>query len=181
MKIIIGEIDMNNELLIRTIKYEDIEQIVDINIKAWKKEYKGIIDDEILNNLNKQEKIEKWKKNYNKGNVIVAEESGTILGFCRYDDSAVYENTDIDSEIIAIYVDCDKLGNGIGKKLVEYVKDALKNKNKAKMVIWCLEKNQKARKFYEKIGGKLIADEKYFEKEGKKYKEVGYVYNINKE
>ena len=85
MKIIIGEIDMNNELLIRTIKYEDIEQIVDINIKAWKKEYKGIIDDDILNNLNKQEKIEKWKKNYNKGNVIVAEESGTILGYCRYD------------------------------------------------------------------------------------------------
>ena len=172
---------MNNELLIRTIKYEDIEQIVDINIKAWKKEYKGIIDDDILNNLNKQEKIEKWKKNYNKGNVIVAEESGTILGYCRYDDSTVYKNTDIDSEIIAIYVDCDKLGNGIGRRLVEYVKNDLKNKNKAKMVIWCLEKNQNARKFYEKIGGNLISDEKYFEKDGEKYKEVGYVYNINKE
>lgn len=172
---------MDNKLLIRTIKYEDIEQIVDINIKAWKKEYKGIIDDEILNNLNRQEKIKKWKKSYNKGNVIVAEESGTILGYCRYDDSTVYKNTDIDSEIIAIYVDCDKLGNGIGRKLVEYVKNDLKNKNKAKMVIWCLEKNQNARKFYEKIGGNLISDEKYFEKEGEKYKEVGYVYNINKE
>lgn len=181
MKIIIGEIYMDNKLLIRTIKYEDIEQIVDINIKAWKKEYKGIIDDEILNNLNRQEKIKKWKKSYNKGNVIVAEESGTILGYCRYDDSTVYKNTDIDSEIIAIYVDCDKLGNGIGRKLVEYVKNDLKNKNKAKMVIWCLEKNQNARKFYEKIGGNLISDEKYFEKEGEKYKEVGYVYNINKE
>lgn len=172
---------MDNKLLIRTIKYEDIEQIVDINIKAWKKEYKGIIDDEILNNLNRQEKIKKWKKSYNKGNVIVAEESGTILGYCRYDDSTVYKNTDIDSEIIAIYVDCDKLGNGIGRKLVEYVKNDLKNKNKAKMVIWCLEKNQNARKFYEKIGENLISDEKYFEKDGEKYKEVGYVYNINKE
>ena len=87
----------------------------------------------------------------------------------------------IDSEIIAIYVDCDKLGNGIGRRLVEYVKNDLKNKNKAKMVIWCLEKNQNARKFYEKIGGNLISDEKYFEKDGEKYKEVGYVYNINKE
>ena len=47
MKIIMGEIDMDNKLLIRTIKHEDIEQIVDINIKDWKKEYKGIIDDEI--------------------------------------------------------------------------------------------------------------------------------------
>ena len=46
------------------------------------------------------------------------------------------------------------------------------------MVIWCLEKNQNARKFYEKMGGNLLSDEKHFEKEGKKYKEVGYVYNI---
>ena len=45
------------------------------------------------------------------------------------------------------------------------------------MVIWCLEKNQNARKFYE-MGGNLLSDEKYFEKEGKKYKEVRYVYNI---
>lgn len=170
--------NLNNKLVIRKVKYEDIEQIVDINIKEWKKVYKGIIDDDILNNLNREEKIKKWRKHYNIGNVIVAEENGTILGYCRYDDNAIYENTDIDSEIIAIYVDCDKLGNGIGRKLIEYVKNDLKNKDKTKMVIWCLEKNQNARKFYEKMGGNLLSDEKYFEKEGKKYKEVGYVYNI---
>lgn len=170
--------NLNNKLVIRKVKYEDIEQIVDINIKDWKKVYKGIIDDEILDNLNREEKIKKWREHYNIGNVIVAEENGTILGYCRYDDNVVYENTDIDSEIIAIYVDCDKLGNGIGKKLVEYVKTDLKNKNKTKMVIWCLEKNQNARKFYEKMGGNLLSDEKHFEKEGKKYKEVVYVYNI---
>ena len=46
------------------------------------------------------------------------------------------------------------------------------------MIIWCLEKNKNARRFYEKMGGKLINDEKYFEKEGKKYREVGYVFDI---
>lgn len=45
---------LKNKFLIRTAKYEDIEKIVDINIKDWKKVYKGIIDDNILNNLNKQ-------------------------------------------------------------------------------------------------------------------------------
>ena len=168
----------NNKVIIRKVKYGDIEQIVDINIKDWKIVYKGIIDDEILDNLNREEKIKKWREHYNIGNVIVAEENGTILGYCRYDDNAIYENTDIDSEIIAIYVDCDKLGNGIGRALIEYVKKDLKNKNKTKMVIWCLEKNQNERKFYEKMGGNLLSDEKYFEKEGRKYKEVGYVYDI---
>ena len=47
-------------VLIRKAKYEDIERIVDINIKDWKKVYKGIIDDKILNNLSRDEKIRKW-------------------------------------------------------------------------------------------------------------------------
>ena len=172
------EIIDKNKILIRKVKYDDIEQIVDINIKDWKKVYKGIIDDEILDKLDRNKKIEKRRKHYNVGNVIVAEQDGILVGYCRYDDNTVYENTNIDSEIIAIYVDFDKLGLGIGRKLVEYVLSDLKNKNKTKMVIWCLEKNDNARKFYEKMGGELINDEKYFEKEGKKYKEVGYVYNI---
>lgn len=166
---------LSNKVLIRKVEYKDIEKIVDINIKDWKKLYRGIIDDDILNTLNREEKIKKWKEHYNIGNVVVAEENGTILGYCRYDDNASYENTDIDSEIIAIYVDCDKLGNGVGRKLVEYVIMDLKSKNKTKMVIWCLEKNQNARKFYEKMGGNLLSNEKYFKKEGKKYKEVGYI------
>ena len=169
---------LKDKILIRNVKYEDIEQIVDINIKDWKKVYKGIISDEILYNLDRNKKIEKWKKHYNMGNVIVAEQNGKLLGYCRYDDNSIYENIDIDSEIIAIYVDCDNLGNGVGRKLLEYVMRDLKNKNKTKMIIWCLEKNENARKFYEKVGGKLVNDEKYFEIEGQKYKEVGYIYDI---
>ncbi len=169
-----------NKILIRKVKYDDIEQIVDINIKDWKKVYKGIIDDEILDNLDRSKKIEKWKKHYNTGNVIVAEKNGSVLGYCRYDDNAYYENTDIDSEIIALYVDYDKLGNGVGRKLFEYVIIDLKNKQKNKMVIWCLEKNENARKFYEKMGGELVNKEKYFEKDGRIYKEVGYIYDVKK-
>ena len=72
----------------------------------------------------------------------------------------------------------DNIGQGIGKKLVEYVKEDLKNKKRKKMIIWCLQENINARKFYEKIGGELIQEEKYFEKDGKKYKEVGYIFDI---
>ena len=168
---------MNNKL-IRKARYEDIEQIVDINIQDWKQVYKGIIDDVSLENLDKKEKIEKWKESYNKGNVIVFEKNGKVLGYCRYDDNVSNENNKIDSEIIALYVKYDNIGQGIGKKLVEYVKEDLKNKKRKKMIIWCLQENINARKFYEKIGVELIQEEKYFEKDGKKYKEVGYIFDI---
>ena len=150
-------------MLIRKVKYEDIEQIVDIDIKDWKIMYRGIIDDNILKNLDRNKKIEKYKKRYETEKIIVAENHETVLGFCWYDDNIENEKNGADSEIVAIYVDCDNLGNGIGKR---------------KMILWCLEKNENARKFYEKMGGKLVNDEKYFEIEGQKYKEVGYIYNI---
>lgn len=169
---------LKDKILIRKVKYDDIEKIVDINIKDWKRGYKGIIDDAILDNLNRNEKIEKWRKHYNIGNVVVAEKNGEILGYCRYEDNSVYENTDIDSEIIAIYVDYDNICKGVGKALLEYVINDLRDKNKIKMIIWCLEENRNGRKFYERMGGKLIQEEKYFEKDGKKYKEVGYIYDI---
>lgn len=170
---------LDSKILVRKVRYEDIERIVDINIKDWKKAYRGIIDDEILDNLDRNKKIEKWRKHYNNGNVIVAEKNESVLGFCRYDDKVTYENSNIDSEIIALYVDYEEIGNGIGRKLVEYVINDLKNKNKTKMVIWCLEENKNARKFYEKMGGRLVKEEKYFVIDDKKYKEVGYIYNIN--
>lgn len=167
-----------SKVVIRKARFEDIEAIVDINIKDWKKAYKGIIDDSILNNLDRNEKIEKWKKRFDPECTIVAEENGCIIGYCRYDDDVSGQGHGIDSEIIALYVDYDKTRYGIGQKLMEYVKNDLKNKNKFKMVIWCLEENRIGRSFYEKMGGILIEDEKYYEKDGKRYKEVGYVYDI---
>ena len=76
---------------IRKMRYEDIEKIVDINIRDWKKVYKGIIDDDTLNNLNRNEKIERWRKNYNKDNVIIAEENEIVVGYCKYSSSVKYE------------------------------------------------------------------------------------------
>ena len=167
-----------NEILIRKAKYDDIEQMADININDWKKVYKGIISQKILDNLNREERIQKWQQSFNFEKTIVAEQNGVVLGYCRYEDNVVHDENDIDSEIIAIYVDYERIGKGIGRKLVEHVIDIFKKQKKNKMVIWCLEENLNARKFYEKMGGKLIENQKYFEKDEGKYKEVGYVYTL---
>ena len=46
-------------MIIRKMKDEDIEKLVEININVWEKAYKGIIDKDILDNLDKNKKIEK--------------------------------------------------------------------------------------------------------------------------
>ena len=56
----IGEIMEN--VIIRNIKEKDIPSVVDIQISGWQTAYKGIIDDKVLNSMNRDEKIKKKKR-----------------------------------------------------------------------------------------------------------------------
>lgn len=166
-------------IVIRNIKEEDIPSIVDITINSWKKAYKGIIDDNVLNSMNRQEKMEKLRKSYKKDRYIVAEINEEIVGFCRYIDNNSYTPNilEIDCEIVALYVKPIFKYNGIGTKMVQFVINEFRNEGKTKMIIWCLKDNKPSRKFYTKMGGKIMK-EKVYEKGGKKYIEVGFQYTI---
>lgn len=75
------------EVIIRNIEEKDIPSVVDIQINGWRTAYKGIIDDSVLDSMNKNERIEKIKKRYKEDGFIVAELNNEVVGFCRYADS----------------------------------------------------------------------------------------------
>ncbi len=166
-------------IIIRNIEEKDIPSIVDIQIEGWRSAYKGIVDDEYLNSMNREERIERRKKNYKENSIIVAELNHEVVGFCWYAANNKFSPNmhDIDCEITALYVKPDLKYNGIGTKLFKYVIDEFKNKNKTKMIIWCLKDNEPSKKFYTKMGGKIVK-EKIMEIGDKNYLEVGFEYNI---
>lgn len=170
---------MSDNIIIRKVEPKDIQSVVDIQVNGWKTAYKGIISDDFLESMNKEEKINKRKKDYNKTGFIVAELKNEIVGFCRYIDNNTYsKDLDyIDCEILALYVKVDLKYRGIGTKLFEYVKHEFQTKNKSKMILWCLKENDPSKKFYKKMGGKIV-EEKEIELKGKKYREVGFLYSI---
>ena len=94
------------EVIIRKVKREDIEQVVDIQVTGWQTAYRGIIDDEYLNNMSREEKIKKRQKDFNENGFIVAEIEDKVIGFCRYSDTNKYEieKENIDCELMALYV-----------------------------------------------------------------------------
>lgn len=166
-------------IIIRNIEEKDIPSIIDIQINGWKTAYKGIIDDSFLNSMNKEKKIKQRRKDYKKDGYIIAEIDKEIVGFCRYIDNNTYtpNMSEIDCEIVALYVKPNFKYNGIGTKLFEFVIDEFKRKNKTKMIIWCLKYNEPSIKFYKKMGG-IITKEKIVEIADKKYVELGFEYNI---
>lgn len=69
--------------MIRNSEEKDIESVVDIQITDWKSAYKGIVDDNVLNSMNRNKKIEKRKNDDKENGFIVAELNNQIVGF-RY-------------------------------------------------------------------------------------------------
>lgn len=165
------------DIIIREMKEEDIPSIADIQVNGWKTAYRGIIDDDYLDTINRDEIIERRKKGYKQNDFIVAELKKEVVGFCWYidDNSFTPNETDIDCEIIALYVRPDLKYQGIGTKLFQYATNEIKSKNKTKMAVWCLKDNEPAKLFYTKMGGKM-AKEKIVEIGGKNYSEVGFLF-----
>ena len=161
-------------LIVRNIEEKDIPSVVDIQIDGWKSAYKGIVDNNILNSMNRNERIEKRKNDYKQNGFIVAELNSQIVGFCRYIDSNKFTPniSNIDCELLALYVKPNLKYNGIGTRLFQFVKNEFKSKNKTKMILWCLKDNEPSKKFYTKMGGEIVKERTI------KIGEVGFIYSI---
>lgn len=162
---------------IRKAKISDIEQIVQVHIACWKTTYKGIVPDEFLENLSADKSIKNWKNFYsNSPNniLLVAEnENSQIIGFCSGGLNRDKEKTArFHGELMAIYILEDYQKQGIGKKLVKALVQALREKNINNMVAWVLEENN-SKIFYEKIGCEFVA-KKTLEIGGKELTVIAY-------
>ena len=167
------------KLVIRKLQEKDIPHIVDIQITGWQTAYKGIIDDAILISMDKTKRIERIKQHYKETDFIVAELSDEVVGFCNYIDSPKYtpDISDIDCELLALYIKPDLKYNGIGTQLFHFVINDFKRKNKTKMILWCLKDNIPSIKFYSKMGGEIIKD-RIINMGNHIYCEVGFGYNL---
>lgn len=167
-------------IIIRNVKKEDLWSVSSIVVEGWKSAYRGIIDDEFLDSLKVEDNYNKRLKDYQENGFIVAEIDNEVVGFCRYTINNLFSQDvkDIDCELCAIYVKPDLKRQGIGKALFNYVIQEQKKNNNKNMILWCLKENYNSRKFYEKMGGNLYGENE-IEKGGKKYKEVGYRYDLS--
>lgn len=168
-----------HKIIIRDVKKEDLKSVAEITVNGWKTAYRGIIDDEFLDNLSIEENYKTRLNDYAENGFVVAVLNNEVVGFGRYRTGNYYkeEYPNVDSEIVALYVKPEYKYNGIGKKLVNYVINQFKENGYTQMIIWCLKDNYPSRAFYEKMGG-IYCGENIIERGGKEYKEAGYIYII---
>ena len=138
-------------LKIRSATENDAYSIATINVLGWKKTYRGLIPEEVLDNLSVTEKrIENFKKGILDSEIfLVAENESDIMGYLNGGKPRTNEFP-YPYEIHGFYIHPDFQRTGIGTALINAFKEKIKHKS---FCVCLLKGNQKALNFYQKMGG----------------------------
>ena len=138
------------QIVIRKAAKDDVLQIVEILVEDWKKAYRDIIDSAFLDAMSVKQRYPIEIQRY--GKYTVAADGQEILGYAW---NEMIEEEAADCEIVALYVRYDRRKSGIGRMLFQNAMDSFRAAGKKSMIVWCLKENREARKFYERMGGKV--------------------------
>ena len=124
-------------------------EISNIYESSWKYAYKGIIPQDYLNSIPPGH----WANNVNRADMhnLVILENNQVIGTASICKSRWEKYSDY-GEIVSIYLLPEYIGRGYGQHLFKVCVDELTKMGFDKILLWVLEENQRARKFYEKNG-----------------------------
>lgn len=124
-------------------KIHDAKILGEIHASSWKEAYKGIVPDEILNQITPDKREKYFEKALTEGSerdaILYKESKATglsCIGKCRDKD----RNED-HGEIWGIYLKPEYWNQGIGYELMTWGIEELKNQGYSKATLWVLEES----------------------------------------
>jgi GNAT superfamily N-acetyltransferase len=149
-------------MLIRDAIDADVTPLAQMHIASWKPAYRGIVPDQVLDNISLEKRSNMWRDQIaNPDRIVICyEEAGTILGGLII---GAARDEDLDAsktaELMVMYVHPDHWRRGIGSALWERAQPRL-DRRFAEMILWVFRDNPPARRFYERIGFAFDGTEK---------------------
>lgn len=139
---------------VRVATSADAYAVARVHVRSWQAAYQGLIDRDYLESLTP----ETWARRYTFGRVglrvpstLVAVDSGGVYGLAT---TGLSRDDDLPNfgELMAIYVDPDYLGMGIGRLLIAAARQRLRVLGVGGAALWVLRENTRAQRFYERDG-----------------------------
>ena len=141
---------------------EDVPEIAVVHVRSWQAAYRGLLPQAYLDGLDPSQRIGQWEwilsaADRSQGGTLVADAGGRLSGFVSYGPA---RDDDTDSkragEIYAIYLVPAAWDEGIGRNLMVAALDCLGEAGFHQVILWVLDSNVRARRFYE--AGGWLAD-----------------------
>jgi phosphoribosylanthranilate isomerase len=134
----------------------DAEALGLVHVAAWREAYQGQVPDDVLAGLDPRQRAAMWHGALSRGaGVHLAEHDGAIVGFGA---SGPQRDTSLpcSGEIRALYVLRTAQRRGVGRALMAAMARDLMTQGHASALLWVLEGNMPARRFYETLGGREL-------------------------
>lgn len=158
-------------VLIRAARPEDAAQVADVHVRTWQAAYEHVFGAETLAGIDAGRRRAAAERAIDAGGVwVAAEDDARVVGFVSIGDA---RDGDADGELYAIYVLPEAWGSGAATGLMAAARDALRERYAAS-ILWVLEDNPRARRFYEREGWTLDGGRKEDELLGVTVAEVRY-------
>ena len=138
------------DLIIRKAKEEDCKILSIIKQKVWLTTYRGIYDDSDLDNYDYLYHENKFKSKLDE--LYVLENDNKLIGYFSFGIPR-HKYLDYTHCINSLYILKEYQGNGIGRKVFEYINNYFLDNIIEKYIVNCNKYNDKALGFYLKMGG----------------------------
>lgn len=165
----------NTTISIRRAKPGDLTMLAAVFDAAWREAYQGIIPGVALERFIAKRGPAAWRAMIGRGRGLAAMESGErIVAYAAY-GRARDRSLRAEGEVDEIYVLPEYQGVGLGSRLFRAVRNDLSDHGLTRVGVWALADNERARAFYEGLGG--VAGPKAVERvSGTCLPKVGYLF-----
>ncbi len=140
---------------IREAKPADAEGIARAHAASWRTSYRGVLPDAALDRFDARERAVSWREVLQDRSVLTLVAYDTthldIVGFC--DAGRSRGDSGHAAEVYRMYIEHHAKRHGLGREMFELVTDWLRARDLRSLIIWVLDNNHHARRFYEAMGG----------------------------
>ena len=159
---------------IRAASLEDARAVAQVHVESWRSAYAGLLPDSVLAELSVDKREAFWRRILGTAerNAFVATDDGAVVGWVT---SGPSRDEDADAhamEVYGIYLLQKMWRRGVGRRLWRAAVGVLPPESP--ILVWVLEGNERACRFYEMLGGRLDGATKVAERAGAQLSECRY-------
>ncbi|WP_329024829.1 GNAT family N-acetyltransferase [Streptomyces sp. NBC_00690] len=164
---------------IRDMTIEDCDAVASIRVRGWQYAYAGLMPQSYLDAMDTAEmavKVRGWLSTAGPSRVthLVAERAGDVVGWACLGPCRDEGTTSQQGEIYALYAHPEVVSTGVGRALMAELTTRAHDQGLHELLLWVVEGNDRARRFYARAGFEPDGLEEPFEMAGVQIPELRY-------
>ena len=140
---------------IRKASLDDAEGIARAHAASWRTSYRGILPDAVLDRIDVDQRASSWRRTLQDRAILTLVAYDVthrdIVGLC---DAGLSRSDPSAGEVYRMYLEHHARRHGLGREMFEQVTEWLRSQHLRSLIIWVLDNNHHARRFYEAMGGR---------------------------